>query len=240
MDPANKEEMQQCLQEANEEFSERKDQEMAKAVMHAAAGIVATEEGHHNDCIKDIRGARTRARGARPRARAPSPRARPAAQFDRAPAHPRAAALTGQVQSRHQELAKRRADDPVAKQKVELLGERNRTEEHVKAQQAEVDRHRDAIASEERRGVELGAAGKALKQREAVEVPRARHRSASSPTSRRSAGTTRAPTTPLSRGTSSTASRWSSLRSTRARRTTLRPSTSCGGSSAREPTVYVA
>ena len=48
---------------------------MAKAVMHAAAGIVATEEGHHNDCIKDIRGARTRARGARPRARAPSPRA---------------------------------------------------------------------------------------------------------------------------------------------------------------------
>ena len=94
-------------------------------------------------------------------------------------AHPRtarAAALTGQVQSRHQELAKRRADDPVAKQKVELLGERNRTEEHVKAQQAEVDRHRDAIASEERRGVELGAAGEALKQREAVEVPRARHK----------------------------------------------------------------
>ena len=80
------------------------------------------------------------------------------------------------MQSRHQELAKRRADDPVAKQKVELLGERNRTEEHVKAQQAEVDRQRDAIASEERRGVELGAAGEALKQREAVEVPRARHK----------------------------------------------------------------
>lgn len=177
MDPANKEEMQQCLQEANEEFSERKDQEMAKAVMHAAAGIVATEEGHHNDCIKDIRGARNHARSARPRARAPSPRA--PARRRNLTAHPRtarAAALTGQVQSRHQELAKRRADDPVAKQKVELLGERNRTEEHVKAQQAEVDRHRDAIASEERRGVELGAAGEALKQREAVEVPRARHK----------------------------------------------------------------
>ena len=83
----------------------------------------------------------------RPRSRAPARRRNLTAH----PRTARAAALTGQVQSRHQELAKRRADDPVAKQKVELLGERNRTEEHVKAQQAEVDRHRDAIASEERR-----------------------------------------------------------------------------------------
>ena len=78
------------------------------------------------------------------------------------------------MQIRHQELAKRRADDPVAKQKVELLGERNRAEETVKAQQQQVEAHKEAIASEERREVALGAQSEQLKTREAVEVPRAR------------------------------------------------------------------
>ena len=154
-------------------------------------------EGHHNDCIKDIRGART-PRAAPARAPRTLAARRPGGHFWTGTRAPRAAALTGR-QSRHQELAKRRADDPVAKQKVELLGERNRTEEHVKR-----SRRRSTATATRSRARSAAASSSARRARRSSSARRWRcrargTRSASSPTSRRSAGTTRAPTTPRSR-----------------------------------------